>query len=157
MQRVRISVFRGSAGSGGDTFVVYGDGGTGVMNYEEPLTPMPVALWPGAAAHPGHLGGRHLVTGHLDTAGRDAHLEGLHLYGEHLRPSAAVVFDTDGYVFGAFAHQVFLADSEGNVAAAGSPVRVTVINSRPPAPEDVRLEEYQGASDQVVFTFSPGM
>jgi hypothetical protein len=151
MQRVRVAVGRLRKYASDVAFEVFGDLGTGTIDFDHPLTPRPVALWPGAARRVGHLSDGHLALRHLDSVSPDGHLESGHEETEHLLPAIAVTFDTPAYVFGRFQHAVTVSDGAGNASAA-STAAVTV-NSSPTIPEGVTRSGYDAQTDRVTFSF----
>ena len=79
MKRVRFSVPRSVCHSADVSVELYGDLGIGSIDYERPLPPGRVRLWPAAPALAGHLLDGHLAAAHLDSVIVDGHLEGAHL------------------------------------------------------------------------------
>ncbi len=153
MQRVRVQVERIRAYAGDATFEVFGDLGTGVVDFDRPLTPRPVRLWPEAERRAGHVLDGHLVVRHLDAINPDGHVEGEHLGAEHLYPAAVVAYETPGYVFGRFQHAVRMVDGAGNVSP--SAFAIVTVNSAPTVPLGVTRSGYDAVTDQVSFAFVP--
>ena len=137
----------------GDTFQVYGDGGTGSVDYSRAISDAPVPFWPGAALRAGHLLDGHVVLPHLDSVQPDGHLEGRHGLGEHLWPGRAIVFQTPEYYFGAVRHAVRTYDHVGNCRPEEPLVVETVVNSSPRAPSEARLWGYDEPSGRVIIAF----
>ncbi len=157
MQSVWLIVTRRPEYVAGDRFEVYGDGGSGAIDFANALSDRPIPFWREAPPREGHLLDGHLVLQHLDSVQPDRHLSGLHLTDEHLRPAAALVFETRGYHFGAFKHAIKVFDAWGNVSQ-DEPVEVTtVINSSPRAPADFNRHEYDAQMDQVAFSFAKSL
>ncbi len=154
MQRVRIQVPRLRCYGADTGFQVYGDGGTGTIDYAHPLTPQVVALWPEAERRAGHLSDGHLMIRHLDGMDPDGHLEGTHLSDNHLTPAGEIHFDTPAYVFGRFRHGVRMVDGAGNESAATE--TVVSVNGAPTAPACVERAGYDALGDVVAFTFTAG-
>jgi hypothetical protein len=153
MQRVRISVERLRSYGGDTVFEVYGNLGTGPIDFFHPLTPRPVALWPQAARRSGHLLDGHVSLRHTDSVDPDGHLEGAHLRGGHLHPALAVTFDTPPYVFGRFEHAVRMVDGAGNES---EPTIVSVtVNSAPSVPGCPARSGYDPQADRLTFWFCP--
>lgn len=156
MQRVRLIITGRSGYAAGDRFEVFGDGGSGQIDYDHPLTDRPVPFWPEAVPRRGHLLDGHLELPHAEGTWPDGHLEGVHLLDDHGRPSAPVMFDTPEYVFGAFTHGVRPVDRLGNVFG-GEPSETTqTINSSPPRPFNFSLSAFDEATGQAVFSFGRG-
>jgi len=155
LQAIRIGVVRGLAYRSVDGFRVYGDGGTGLIDWVHPVTPRRQMLWPDAHVLPGHLLGGHLMGPHLDGVRPDGHLEGTHLLDEHLFPAATMVYETDSFVFGRFRHAVVTEDDLGNAMVSGVTVHETVINSDPPPAREFKAAAYDEDSDQMSFSFAP--
>ena len=153
MQRVRVGVSRLRRYDGQTRFEVFGDLGGGTVDFDHPLTPRPVALWPEAAPRAGHLLDAHLVVRHLDSVDPDGHLDGVHLEAEHLWPALLVTYDTPGYVFGRFAHAVKMSDGSGNVSASST--AAVTINCSPTVPACVTRSGYEPVDDRLTFTFGP--
>src|SRR5687767_11302149 len=104
MQAVRIGVIRGRQFRSSDGFQVYGDGGSGTIDWTHPVSARRQLFWEDAAASGEHLRGGHCVGPHLEAIRPDGHVEGTHLLDAYLYPAAAVVFETDAFVFGRFSH-----------------------------------------------------
>ncbi len=153
MQRVEVRVDRLRRYGSDAAFVVYGDLGSGTVDFDHPLTARPLRLWPDSAEQRGHALDAHVTVRHLDGVVRDGHVENTHLEGEHLYPALAVTFETPAYVFGRFQHAVKMSDGSGNVSA-GVTVGITV-NSAPTAPEGVERAGYDSGTDRLTLSFSP--
>jgi len=155
MQKVRVIVTRRREFVAGDGFQVYGDGGTGQVDFTTPLTDGTVPFWPDAPPRAGHLFDAHLVLRHLDNVEPDGHLSGLHLCDEHLRPAAAIVFEAGPYCFGAFTHAVKVFDAWGNASLLDAAEQTTVVNSSPRSPSDLARAGFEAQTDQITFSFTP--
>jgi hypothetical protein len=155
MQTIRIGVVRGRAYHSSDGFHVYGDRGTGVMDWVHPVTPRRELFWPDAAAMAGHLLAGHVMGPHLDSVRPDGHLEGVHLLDECLMPAAAILYESDPLVFGRFRHAVVTEDAIGNATQAGVTIHETVINSEPAAARDLKPVSYDAGSHRLTLAFSP--
>ena len=153
MQRVQVRVDRLRRYDSDVRFEVFGDLGTGVIDFDHPLTPRPVALWPEGAPRRGHVRDGHLTVRHLDSVSPDGHLESTHVDSEHLYPALASLYETPPYVFGRFQHSVKMSDAAGNVSAA-STAAITV-NSAPTVPECVTRLAYDIGQDKLTFSFEP--
>jgi hypothetical protein len=153
MQRVRLEALRLRNLPGDSVFDVFGDLGTGVVDTERPLTPRPIALFPEFTPRQGHLRDGWLSDRHLDGVDPDGHVEADHLKSEHFQPAAGRFFDTPGYVFGRFLHEVNVTDGAGNTSVAES-FAVTV-NAAPTRPECVQRTGYDAEQDVVTFAFAP--
>ncbi len=151
MQRIRFEMLRLRAYTGDSAFEVFGDLGTGSVDVAHPLTPRAVAIFPEFVLRLGHLLDGHVVGRHLDGVDWDGHLEGSHLRDEHLFPASSQVFDTPGYVFGRFLHEVKVLDGAGNVSSATGDART--VNAAPPSPECVRRSGYDVGTDVATFAF----
>lgn len=153
MQAVCISVVRGRRHTSADGFQVYGDGGSGTMDWGHALTPRRVVLWedgPGVAEW--MLGG-HGCGAHLDGTRADGHLEGTHLLDERGYPGARVAFEAEPVVFGRFRYALVMDDAAGNADTDGAVVHEQVVNSDPPAADGLRPVEWDEASGQMTFAF----
>lgn len=151
MERVLVSVDRLRRYNADASFEVYGDLGTGAIDWDHPLTPRPVRLWAEGVVRRGHVCDGHLVVRHLDSVHPDGHLEGAHVLHEHLFPALAVTFATPAYVFGRFQHAVTLVDGAGNVSPATQ--NSVTVNSAPSVPEAVVREAYDAGTDLLTWTF----
>ena len=155
MQRVVIHVPRFRQYTSGDGFAVYGNGGTGTVDYERMIGDSVVPFWPLAGRRRGHLLDGHLTLSHMSSVWPEGHLAGMHLIGEHLWPAGVIRFETPLYYFGAFGHVVRMLDAAGNWHE-GEPVVVeTVVNSSPRGVGDVLVAGYDGGSDCVTVGFAP--
>jgi len=155
MQRVVILVPRFRRYASGDGFAVYGDGGTGSIDYEQIVGDAIVTFWPLAAKRQGHLLDGHLMLSHVSSVWPDGHLEGMHGVGEHLWPAGVIRFETPRYYFGAFRHAVRPFDAAGNWREDEPVVVETVVNSSPRAVGDVVLASHDGEVDRVTIGFVP--
>jgi hypothetical protein len=153
MQTITIGVVRNRPFRSTDGFHICGDGGSGQMDWDHPVTPRRLLLWPDAPIIPGHLLGGHGMSLHLDGVRPDGFLEGAHLLDTHMRPAAAVVYEAGPFVFGRFRHAVVMEDAVGN-AAAGAAVHETVINSDPPPATDLVPMAYDTQTGRLTFSFS---
>ncbi len=155
MQSIRIGVVRERRFCSTDGFHVYGDSGSGVMDWVHPVTPRRELFWPDAAVVAGHLLAGHVMGPHLDSVRPDGHLEGVHLLDECLMPAAAIFCETDPLVFGRFRHAVVTEDAIGNATQAGVTIRERVINSEPAAARDLKPVSYDAGSHRLTFSFVP--
>ena len=155
MQQVVIHVPRFRQYTSGDGFAVYGDGGSGTIDYERMMGDAVVPFWPLAGRRLGHLLDGHLMLPHISSTWPDGHLEGMHLVGEHSWPAGVIRFETPVYYFGAFGHVVRTLDAAGNWREDGQGVVETVINSSPRAVGAVSLAGYDGEADCVTVEFAP--
>ncbi len=153
MQRVRVTVRRSRSFNADATFEVFGNLGSGTIDFVHPMTPRSVALWPDGAPRRGHLLDAHLVLRHLDSVGPDGHLESGHVQSAHLQPAMDVFYDTPAYVFGRFQHGVVMSDGAGN--ASPPTVAAVTVNSSPTVPQCVTRLGYDGVADQITFSFEP--
>jgi len=156
MRRVELDIPRLRRYSADVAFEVYGDLGAGVMDYDHPLPPGRVPLWPAAAPRAGHLLDGHLALRHLDSVACDGHLDTLHLEAEHLYPARPIWFLSPGYVFGRFAHAVRMFDGAGNHDGQSEPVATFTINEAPTAPTSCHQWLADGQTGQVEVFFEPG-
>lgn len=155
MQAIQIQVVPSRSFCSGDGFQVYGDGGTGQMDWSYALTSRRRLFWPDASAAAGHLLGGHAMGPHLDGIRPDGHVQGMHLLDEHLFPAASIIYETDPLVFGRFRHAVVTEDAAGNATTTGVTVHETVINSAPPPAFDFRPAAWDQGDGRLTFSFSP--
>jgi hypothetical protein len=134
---------------------VYGDGGSGTIDYDRPLGGGRIAFWPGVALPAGHLCDGHLVLPHLDSVEPNGHLDGLHLTGQHFLPAAGVRCETPEYYHGVFRHAVRTYDESGNSRSDDPAIFLTVVNSSPRGPRRVFLDRYDKQGDRVYISFEP--
>ncbi len=154
MQAIRIGVVRGPSYRSTDGFEVFGDGGSGTMDWVHPMTPRRQMFWPDAPAPSAHVAGGHVMATHLDSVQGDGHLEGTHLLDGWLMPAAMMFYETDPWVFGRFRHAVVTADGVGNATTAGVTVQEMVINSEPPPASGFRPASHDAQTGQLTFSFS---
>ena len=154
MQRIQIGVVRSRPYGSTDGFVVYGDGGSGSMDWDHPVTPRRVLFRPDDPATTGHLLGGHLMADHLDGTRPDGHLEGTHLLDRCLMPAALVFFETEPFVFGRFRHGVVTQDAAWHATTGGVALQETVVNSGPEPAEDFRPVAQDGGTGVVTFSFT---
>jgi hypothetical protein len=155
MQAISFGVVRGRCYRSTDGFQIYGDGGTGEMDWDHPVTPRRILLWDDAPVIAGHLLGGHVMGPHLDGVRADGHLEGIHLLDEQMYPAVAVVYETWPFVFGRFGHAVVMEDGVGNETKTGLTVYETVINSDPASAGDLQPTSYDSGLDRMTFSFTP--
>ncbi len=153
MVRVRLTVLRLRRYAADTRFEVYGDLGTGEIDYDHALPPGPVRFWPEAGERNGHLRDAHLTVRHLDSIDPDGHLETLHLEAEHLRPAWPMVVESPSYVFGRFDHAVKVFDGAGNASAEPPAQYAVTVNTAPVAPRGLKCAGYDDDADQVTFSF----
>jgi hypothetical protein len=151
MQRVRFEVARLRRYASDVRFEVFGDLGSGEIDYDHALTPSPVRLWSGAPEVVGNVLDGHLTGRHLDHVWPDGHLSGVHLGGEHLYPAVVFVFDSPAYVFGRFQHAVVMSDGAGNSSSVE--FGAVIVNSGPKVPQCVARGAYDAATDRQTLTF----
>lgn len=140
MDRIRISVERTPEMASSDAFQVYGDGGTGVIDWAHPLSPRRQPLWPDARGPAGHLVDPHCLAVHLDA--------------DCSEPGAAT-FDTPPVVFGRFQYAVVLEDAVGNAGQSGPCVQEAVVSSAPPPPNDLRAVAHDPETQRLTLSFTP--
>jgi hypothetical protein len=155
MQRVEIMVPRRRAYHGDAGFDVFGDGGTGTVDFSAALNDRRVRMWGAEAVLRGHLRDGHLMLRHVDGVDRDGHLAGAHLNDDHLEPAGLVRVQVGRYYFGRFRHAVKVYDGVGNASGATAGEVETVINSWPDEGFDLAASSYSAGSDQMTFSFSP--
>lgn len=155
MKRVRFLVPRDVTYSSDVAFELYGDLGSGTVDFTRPLPPGRVRLWPEGAPRTGHLRDGHLMLRHVDSVDVDGHLEGTHLWDGHLQPVLAVVVDSPRYVFGRFRHAIRMFDGAGNTSAQAPVEHVQTINAAPSAPRGLKRVGWDGAGQRLLFSFDP--
>jgi len=112
--------------------VVFGDAGTGGIDWGRPLTSRKVMFWADTPAVAGYLAGGHVVGPHLDGIVPDRHLEGTFLLDAHLQPEASIKWHSDPLVFGRFVMAVVTEDAVGNRRFEDATFREQVVHSEPP-------------------------
>ena len=155
MERICLGVVRRRSFRSADGFHVYGDRGTGLMDWAYPVTSRRRLFWPDAPVQPGHVCGGHLMAMHLDGVVLDGHLEGVHLLDEHHRPATPVVYASEPVVWGRFRHAIVTEDAYGNATTAEVTVHETVVNSDPPPASELVPVAHDGVTDRATFAFSP--
>jgi len=153
MVRARLMVLRLRRCTSDTFFEVYGDLGSGEIDYDHALSPGPVRFWPEAGGRNGHVHDAHLVLRHLDSVDPDGHFETLHLDAEHLRPAWPIIVESPSYVFGRFNHAVKVFDGAGNVSSDPPAQCAVTVNAAPAAPRVLKCVGYDEPSDQVTFSF----
>lgn len=155
MQMIRFTVTPDSRYRSIDGFQVYGDGGTGVMDWEHPITPRRLAFWNDAVSASLHLAGGHLVGAALDSVRIEGHLAGTHLLDTHEVPTGEIAFETGPFVYGRFRHAVVTEDELGNATRDGVVVYETVVNSDPPGASDLKAVAHERATGVLTLSFQP--
>jgi hypothetical protein len=152
VQRLRFLAARKSTWATDTALALYGDLGSGTVDFDHPLPPGFVAMWPATPGSAGHLQAGHLQTTHLSGVGPDGHLDGIHLRHPHLAPMMPLVVASPSYVFGRFRHVIRTFDSAGNTLASGAFEDVRTINAAPAAVDGVRrVTPCAGGSVRFVF------
>ena len=154
MESVTIEVQRGRSVRGGEGFEVFGDGGSGVLNTQTPLTDRPVWFWAGRPRQAGHLFDGHLGGRHMDSIAPDGHLSGRHLAAEHLWSARLLSFATRRLYFGRFQFAVGMVDGAGNRSSILSPVVQRIVNSSPRRASDLSRSGFDAASRRLSFSFA---
>jgi len=155
VETVVIEVPRRRAIRGGDAFEVFGDGGTGTIDAQTPVTDRPIAFWAGLPRRDGHTEGGHLVGLHLDHVITDGHLSGRHIAAEHLWPAAAMTFVTRPLYFGVFGFAVGVVDQAGNRSEQLSAVASRVVNAAPRPAGELKRGTFDGVTQEMSFTLTP--
>jgi len=150
-----IEVPRRRSTRGGDAFEVFGDGGTGTIDSQNPLTDRPIGFWEGLPRQEGHTKGGHLAGLHLDHVIPDGHLAGRHLTAQHLWPAALVTFVTRPLYFGVFRFAVGMVDQAGNRSPGLSAVVSRVVNAAPRPAGELKRGTFDGATRRMSFTLTP--
>ena len=155
MERVIIRVPRSRRYASEVGFDVYGDGGSGAIDYGRRLNAQRVRLWPDAPPRAGHLREGHLMLEHLDSVRPEGHLGGRHLRGEHLWGGEEVMFAAGPYCFGRLAHAVLMVDGRGESDADSVTIVSSVVNSWPRRAGSFAVSAFDEETDQVSLSFSP--
>lgn len=153
MQAIRIQVVRSRAYCSEDGWHVYGDGCTGSMDWENPVTSRRQLFWDDVPPVARHLLGGHVMAHHLDCVRPDGLFEGLHLLDEHLYPAMSVAWETGLFVFGRFKHAVVTKDAAGNAEMSGVHVYEQVINSDPPPARGLCPQSHDSQTDCMTLSF----
>jgi hypothetical protein len=155
MERVIIRVPRGRRYASDVGFDVYGDGGSGSVDYGRPLNAQRVRLWPDAPPRAGHLREGYLIPEHLDSVSPEGHLGVRHLRDEHLWGGGEATFAAGPYCFGRLAHAVRMVDGRGEGDANSVTIVSSVVNSWPRRAGSFAVSAFDEGSDQVSFSFGP--
>ncbi len=155
MQKIRIMVVRDSRYRSGDGFEVFGDSGSGVVDWIHPLTSRRLLFWEGALTMMPHLLAGHLRCFHLESIPRDGHLHGTHLMDQQVLPAGSIVFEDGPFVFGRFQHAVVTQDEVGNHEFDGVAIYSNVVNSDPSPARGFRVANYDKNNGMVTFSFQP--
>lgn len=153
MERMVILIPTGESDTKARGFDVFGDGGSGSIDYTAALNSEPIRVWSGDPPRGGHLREGHLRAGHLGRSGLDGHLTERFLGGRHLRPAADASFETAPYSFGRFQHAVVMRDEAGNASSGSATVVTRSVNSEPGRMTRERLTEYDAGTDRVTVEF----
>ena len=155
MERICLGVVPRRSFDAADGFHVYGDRGSGQVDWTHPVTSRRILFWPDAPVQPGHLSGGHLMASHLGEVCCDGHVQGVHLLDDHLYPAAPAMYVSEPFVFGRFRHAVVTEDAFSNATAADVVVHETVVNSDPPPAGEMVPVVHDPATDRATLTFSP--
>jgi hypothetical protein len=155
LQRIRILIARNSEGHSDTAVEWYADLGSGSVDFTRPLPPGRQKLWPESPTHVGHGQVGHLVIGHLDTVHDDGHLECTHVGDGHLEAGYALLLESPRYVFGRFRHALRMFDGAGIATSEEALEYSHTINSSPPVPLGTRRTNWNAATRQLQFAFTP--
>jgi len=155
MQQLVIDVVRRRGFASGDGFHVYGNGGSGAVDWEHPVTSRRYLLHPDTPPAATHLRAEHLHTMHLDTVTADGHLQGTHLLDACQWPAGVISHVSRPLVFGRFSHAVVVEDAAGNADTAGAVFHEQVINAAPPPPSEFKAVEHDASTGRLTFSFTP--
>ncbi len=153
MQRLAIRVVRGRNYHPGDGFTVFGDGGRGAIDWDQPLTTRKTLFWEGASPVAGLLEGGHLAERHLNGILPDRHLYGTFLLDAHLQPAALITWHSDPYVFGRFRMAVVTEDAVGHRHVEDAAVCEHVVHSAPPPARSLRPAVFDASYGCMTFAF----
>lgn len=151
MDWVRVRVVMAGAVRRAGGYAVFGDGGSGAIDWAHPISVRRRRRWSGDAATAGYLGGDHLVDGPGCGEASEGHLEGTHALDEALRPAGSVEHACGPYVFGRFQHAVAPQDACGNVDVSGAAVTACVVNAAPPGVRELRGVSVEGGRVRIAF------
>lgn len=157
MQRVRIEVVRSSRWKSADGFQVYGDGGSGVVDWTRPLTARRMRFWEDLPAMADHLLAGHVRGQHVDGVMPDRHGDETWLLDEHLKPAGVVAWESRPVVFGRFRFAVVTEDAAGNASTGGVVVHEVVVNSEPAPAGRLRPESFDPATGRLTLRFEPSL
>lgn len=155
MQCIQISVVRDSRFRSVDGFHIFGDRGTGTIDWAHPITPRRVLFWEDALPMLPHLLGGHVMGHHLDSIFREGHLAGTHLLDGHQQPAGVSVFETESLVYGRFRFVVLPMDELGNQRFWEATTHECVVNSYPPPASNFVAETYDQDTGVLTFSFTP--
>lgn len=153
MQSIELAVVRDSRFRSVDGFQIYGDSGTGVMDWIHPVTPRRLLFWEDALPFAPHLECGHLAGHHVDSIMREGHLSGTHLMDRQGEPAGTTRFVAGPFVFGRFRHAVVPVDDIGNERSGEAVIQEATVNSDPPAASRFRAERWDGATGRLMFSF----
>jgi hypothetical protein len=155
MQVIRIHVVPSDAHHPGDGFQVVSDGGSGIIDWDHPITPRRILFGDDAVLQVGHLENGHLLGVHLGVSALAGHLLATHLYTASGVPAGAVTYETEPVVFGRFRHVVVTEDEVGNSDVTDLDVLEQVVNSWPPACRWLVPVDHDPDTGRLEFQFSP--
>jgi hypothetical protein len=150
-----MGVVRGRAFCSSDGFEIFGDGGTGKMDWDHPVTARRVLLWPETCPMAGHLLDGHVAARHMDAFQPDGHLEGTHLLDAYLYPAATIDDEVGPCVLGRFRFAIVMQDVAGNRETDGVTINEVVVNSEPEPARRLRPTARDAGSDRMTFAFEP--
>ncbi len=155
MQYIQISVVRDARFRSVDGFHIYGDGGSGVMDWVHPVTARRLLFWDDALQIAAHLLGGYLMGFHLDSIRKEGHLSGTHLLDRHELPAGTTRVALGPFVFGRFRHAVVTEDELGNRKQAGVVVHETLVNSAPSAAGHLKAAGFDKQTGVLTLSFTP--
>lgn len=153
MQRIGLRVVRSRGYHPGEGFVVFGDGGTGTIDWDRPLTSRKVIFWADTSIVAGHLAGGHMSEPFLDGIVPDRHLEGTFLLDANLQPAASITWHSDPVVFGRFQIAVVTEDAVGNRRIEDATLREQVVHSEPPPARALAPASFNASSGCLTLSF----
>ena len=133
--------------------MVFGDAGTGTIDWDRPLTSRKVMFWADTPAVAGHLAGGHMAGPYLDGIVPDRHLEGTFLLDAHLQPAASSHWHSDPLVFGRFQMAVVTEDAVGNRRIEDATFCEQVVHSEPPPARALAPASFDAPSGCLTLSF----
>ena len=152
--RVRISLLRSQKLPSDATIEIYFDNGTGVIDYNQPITDSPIRLWPCWQDKSGFgMSGFGVVDFGYDSAASVGFGKGSFGHGQFGLDADTIEWISPPLMAGVYKFGIKVADRAGNTSSAGETEPITVIPAARPA-EQVSISSFDKQTNQLVLAIA---
>ena len=152
--RVRISLLRSQNLPSDATAEIYFDNGTGIIDYNQPLSDRPLRIWPAWQDKTG-FGMCRFGTGDFgyDSAGAIGFGKGSFGQGQFGLDADTIEWTSPPFTAGVYKFGVKITDGAGNESSASETEPITVIPAARPA-EQVSISSFNKQTNELVLSIS---